>query len=414
MHAVSCRVAVLLSCLFNLFTAGARAQQYPTPGLCLGDCTNIQDTSLIQSDNGTYYLFSAHKGIQIFTAPTLVGPWTSQTPVFASWRTQLSDLIPQIQDLWAPDVHKIGDTYYLFYTVEDFGTAINGYGNAASALYADMAVATSSQLDGGTWTDRGLLGVPENGPRATRIGSSVYVDGSDIYMAYGSYSWGLFGISLKNPPLRVSTNTTTMLVADDPVPMPAGKQPNRTEGSTLWKNNNFYYLFYSDGVCCPSTIVNPGAEYKLRVCRSQNIDGPYNRQDGTSCNDGEGGTILLQSHDDVYAPGSCTVFDDPTYGLVLTYQYMNRTVGIGPQYIGFGWNFLDFVNDWPVLSQTRAGKPSSNATPTAAKDAASSTAAAPPRLTAGFAPLDGMFGGKSAIIVALTTVVITIVCPFLI
>lgn len=43
-------------------------------------------------------------------------------------------------------------------------------------------------------------------------------------------------------------------------------------------------------------------------------------KNGASCTNG-GGTILLQSHDNIYAPGGQGVMNDPTHGPVLYYHY---------------------------------------------------------------------------------------------
>jgi arabinan endo-1,5-alpha-L-arabinosidase len=336
----------LVFLIFLVYGLAIQAQQYPAPGQCTGDCANIQDISIIQSDDGTYYRFAAHSGIQIAKSKSLIGPWKTQSlPALPAWFTYTS-LMPNILDTWSPDVHKVGNTYYMFYSVENFGTGTFGLKKDNQYKYANIAMATSKSLEPGTWKNMGLLGVPGLGPSYTRIGPSVLVDGSHIYMSFGSYAWGIYGISLQNPPLRVSGDAATMLTADEAVP---GSRTNRTEGSYLYKRNGFYYLFYSAGNCCPGSAKSPDAAYKIKVCRADAVDGPYFAQNATPCLDGEGGTLLLPSHDNVLAPGSCSVFEDPTHGTVLIYQYMDRHIGMGEPMIRMGWNSLVFENDWPVL-----------------------------------------------------------------
>ncbi|KAB9006575.1 hypothetical protein FH972_026929 [Carpinus fangiana] len=328
----------------------ATAQLYPTPGPCHGQCINLQDMSFIRDTSGTYYRFAGHHGIEIATAPHLSGPWTnSNIPAFPNWADDLVHLKPQIQDLWAPDVHMINGTYYMFFTVENFGTAMYGYGDAASARYGDTAVATSSSLDGGTWHTHGLLDIPYQGSKYTRFDTSLLMDGDSLYLSFGSYSSGIFGMQMQSPPLQVLGQITTMLVADDFVP---GSLHNRTEGSFLYENNGFYYIFYASGNCCTGIPVTEGEEYKIEYCRSQSVSGPYHSRNGTSCLNGEGGTLLLPTHGEyVYAPGSPSVLQDPVYGTVLIYQYMNPRIGLGQRHLIMGWNPLVFEDDWPTLKE---------------------------------------------------------------
>lgn len=358
---------LLLAGLFDF----AIALKYPAPGPCKGVCRNIQDFSIIRDDTGKYYRFSGHHGIEIATSDSLVGPWTNSTPAFPCWRSCLKHLKPQLQDLWAPDVRKIGNTYYLFFTIEDFGTDIYGAGNAASAKYGQTVVATSKSLKGGTWVVRNTLNIPLRGPEYTRFDTSLLVDGDSMYMSFGSYSWGLFGIPMESPPLQVLGQTTTMLVADEPAPALQGPQ-NKTEGSYLYKHNGFYYIFYASGDCCltlkdgpPNSGYQPGAEYKIKYCRGRAAHGPYYAKDGTHCRSGLGGTKLLATHgDSVFSPGSPSIFHDPKHGLVMIYQYMNpAATGLSEDNILMGWNPLSFEDDWPVLHEALDSTPKPESAP---------------------------------------------------
>lgn len=99
---------------------------------------------------------------------------------------------------------------------------------------------------------------------------------------------------------------------------------------------------------------------------------------GTSCLD-SGGTILLESHDQIYAPGgqyvahvpfldhlystdslltrlSRGVLDDEINGLVLYYQYyplsLKEAGGDGTAGFLYGWNELGWEDDWPYVKAT--------------------------------------------------------------
>lgn len=90
----------------------------------------------------------------------------------------------------------------------------------------------------------------------------------------------------------------------------------------MFYRSNYYYLFWSEGVCCGYDSSRPatGEEYKIRVCRSASVTGPFVDKDGVSCTNG-GGTTVLASHGSVYGPGGQGIMTDPSAGTVLYYHY---------------------------------------------------------------------------------------------
>jgi arabinan endo-1,5-alpha-L-arabinosidase len=52
------------------------------------------------------------------------------------------------KDPWDPDVHLVGDEYFLYYAVSTFGSQVSAAG-----------LATSGSMEPGSWTDRGGVGV---------------------------------------------------------------------------------------------------------------------------------------------------------------------------------------------------------------------------------------------------------------
>ena len=86
---------------------------------------------------------------------------------------------------------------------------------------------------------------------------------------------------------------------------------------------------------------------------------------GVACTDG-GGTVVLESHDNVYGPGGQYVvslslltfmlanfyrgvYTDPSLGPVLYYHYVDTTIGYGDSQKLFGWNAIDFSSGWPSV-----------------------------------------------------------------
>ncbi|KAI0477565.1 glycoside hydrolase family 43 protein [Xylariaceae sp. FL0804] len=305
---------------------------YANPGTCTGTCTNTHDPSVVRRSDGTYFRFSTGGEIAVYTAPDLTGPWTYEGAAIAGGSS--IDLAGNT-DLWAPDVSLVGDTYYLYYAVSTFGVQDSAIGYA-----------TSTSLDVGTWTDHGSCGV------RSYEGSSAYnaidpnlvaaADGT-YYLTFGSFWDDLYQVKMNSPPTSVASGTSSYQVADDPA-------TTSEEGAFVYQYGEYYYLFYSAGQCCNLDTDPPAAgdEYHIMVCRSTSATGGYVDADGVACTEG-GGTLVLESHDLVYAPGGQGVLDDPTYGAVLYYHYNDLTYGYSDADIYFGWNTIDFSSGWPVV-----------------------------------------------------------------
>ncbi|KAK4120459.1 glycoside hydrolase family 43 protein [Parathielavia appendiculata] len=311
---------------FHLFGAVALLPAlvlgYSLPEACSGVCNNAHDPSIIRrSSDGTYFRFSTGGKIAVHTASSLSGPWTYQGAALPSGS---SINLTGNQDLWAPDVFKLGSYYYLYYSVSSFGVQDSAIG-----------VARSTSLDVGTWTDLGSTGVASSstsGVAYNTIDGNFISDGSGNYfMTFGSFWQG------------IHRNGEVYQVAYDP-------SDSAMEGPFVFQYGSYYYLFFSKGQCCgyDSSMPPSGNEYRIMVCRSTSAVGPFVDQSGTSCRNG-GGTVVLASHDWVYGPGGQGVYQDPTYGPVLYYHYVDTRIGYADGQKQFGWNKISFSTGWPVV-----------------------------------------------------------------
>ena len=93
----------------------------------------------------------------------------------------------------------------------------------------------------------------------------------------------------------------------------------------------------------------PGTEYKVRVGRGPTASGPFVDKTGDAITSGTtSGTIVLGSHDNVYAPGGQSLFRDPVSNRdVIVYHYVRNDDFGGSSYLGI--NYVDFSSGWPVL-----------------------------------------------------------------
>ena len=203
----------------------------------------------------------------------------------------------------APDVVKIGDTYYLYFAL----SKVNG--STESAIFCvktnDLAEAVSTK----TWDDAGLvISTCADGQKpdaANAVHPSVLYTGKNLYMAYGGYygddsvggEINLVELSPKNGLLKTASSLTSsgkkissahgdssftsgVLIADP------GAVPglSKNDGSLIGaadlvynQKTGYYYLFMTYGC--------EGTNYGVRVARSSEVEGPYKDSMGNSVAD---------------------------------------------------------------------------------------------------------------------------------
>ncbi|PPJ51297.1 hypothetical protein CBER1_07868 [Cercospora berteroae] len=320
-------------------TIAAAATTYPNPGPCTGECTNTHDPSIIRhSDSGTYYKFSTGGTIAIHTSPSISGPWTFACQMLGS-PSQIHVPGNPGTDLWAPEVIRVGEKegYHVYYSVSSFGTQISRIGVAASKTMAC-----------GSWIDQGSTGVEsQTGDAYNAIDASLLHDEDEgaWRMTFGSFWSNIYQVEMESPPVaRVEGAESKQLAFE-----PEGEHPE--EGPALVKYGGYYYLFFSWGKCCGYDASRPGVgeEYRIKVCRSTSATGGFVDKSGKDCTSG-GGTVVLESHGNIYGPGGQSVYNDSKDGWLLVYHYVDTTIGFADGQKQFGWNKLDWSSGWPVAS----------------------------------------------------------------
>ncbi|KAI5478040.1 beta dna polymerase [Pseudohyphozyma bogoriensis] len=235
---------------------------------------------------------------------------------------------------------------YLLYGTGGFGT------NDVDGKWGDMtgqAIPTWGSADMVTWSYIGTAFDPA--PSDTYVHDSgksdiplwapdvTYVDGQ-YWMYYaastsGSQKSGIFlAKSVTGFPgnwsdegLVVNTTTESNWNAIDPTKELNGAE----EGSWIYYLEPYYYLFASFD--------------DIRVSRSNLITGPYYDQTNTSTLD-NGGTVILEGHDGIIAPGEECLTEDALGNVIMGYHYLTEASPSNPT---FGWNYLDFGSGWPVV-----------------------------------------------------------------
>jgi len=243
----------------------------PSPTITFAN-VSVHDPSVIKVGS-EFYIFGSHLGAAKSTDLmnwTLVADGvTNANSLFTNVLTELQDTFAwsQSNDLWAPDVVRLGDGKFYFYYDSCRGDA------PLSAL----GVAVADSVNGPYINKQiilksGMTGLSEDGVtnydarvHPNVIDPNTFFDaGGNLWMIYGSYSGGIFILAM---------------VEATGLPEPGqgygkhlmGGNHARIEGAYVLHNadTGFYYLFVSFG----GLAANGG--YNIRVARSQAPDGPY-------------------------------------------------------------------------------------------------------------------------------------------
>ncbi|KAM5542571.1 hypothetical protein V8D89_003532 [Ganoderma adspersum] len=317
-----------LGALFSLVTL-ALSVPNPLPG---SSTIIVRDPAIrYNPDSKKYFVFSTGGLIKIFTSDSLTGPWTRSG--FAL--TNPSKINKAGRDnLWAPDVNFADGIYVMYYSVSTSGSQDSSIG-----------VATSPTMENGTWDDLGQVISSKKGDSYNAIDANL-IHNDGLKLAFGSYHQGIFQIPLSNV-----TNPTS----GPPGAHLAGANEEPSEGGFTYKPNSsqYYFQFFSNGATPTNHTTKPppppGKEYKVLVGRSKSVSGPFLDMDGndlTKAASPPTGTLVLGSHDNIYAPGGQSVYSDPVSGRdIIVYHYVPKDRYGGPSYLGI--NYLNFTSGWP-------------------------------------------------------------------
>ncbi|KAK3678251.1 hypothetical protein LTR78_001546 [Recurvomyces mirabilis] len=304
---------------------------------------HVHDPSIVLGPDGHYFSFSTH-GLTAISRASKAGSLDGDWKILGSVLKGKSVISNSGNaDPWAPDVHKVGSTYYNFYSVSQFGSQVSSIG-----------LATSTTLLPGSWTDHGAIlsssptaAYPLNTSNA--IDAALFVDPkTDIpYLNYGSFWSDIFQVQLSSNLMKANLKTAVGLSFD-----PVGTQAE--EGSYMSYSGGYYYLWYSHGICCgydPSALPAKGTEYSIRVGRSKAATGPFVDSNGVDLRKG-GGNIVYGSHGNIYGPGGQGILSGYNGRDVLYFHYVNTTSD--PKYADnlklLGWDYINYSSGWPVLS----------------------------------------------------------------
>jgi len=241
--------------------------------------------------------------------------------------------MPNLHNLWAPDISFFNGQYHLYYAASVFGTQ-----------QSIIALATNTTLDSTSpayhWIDHGPILFSKHGDDYNAIDPNIFIDTDHtVWLTYGSFWNGI-------DQLQIDPATGTLLkpLIHHHLAARPNTTPHAIEGPSLVHHGNFYYLFVSLDSCCTR---NPAdATYKQAVGRANSPHGPFYSRDGTPMLNG-GATILLQTSDTWHAPGGGTAYIDPTTGESLLVYHALSLDDHGASTLRL--QSILWIDNWPTL-----------------------------------------------------------------
>ncbi len=172
---------------------------------------------------------------------------------------------------WAPELFVRDGKVYCYYTARKKSDGISCIG---------MAVSDSPE---GGFVDMGP--VIEYGSEA--IDAFVFDDGGQLYISWKAYGLDnrpieILGSRLSDDGMTLEGEPFTMLVDDERIGM---------EGQCHFKSGEYYYIIYAARGCC-----GPGSDYEVRLARSKNFSGPYEKCPGNPVLSGGDGEFMSCGH----------------------------------------------------------------------------------------------------------------------
>jgi arabinan endo-1,5-alpha-L-arabinosidase len=312
---------------------------------CTGDAFNNNDSA---TSGGP---LRAHL-ISIFSSSDLVH-WSYVRDAFAT----LPAWAATSTELYEPAIKLIGNQYMLYFRGIT-NTANTAYsGDTGYAIGVGMAATPAGPFTY-TSTTAPLVADYEacgNNCNATTQAPEVVYDGTNYWLSYGGTFGGLY-IQQLNSTGTATAGSATSIAID-----------NYYMNPYILNYNGYYYLFATpDGNCCNGVY----STYSVRVGRSTTLTGPYLDAEGNDMNAANpsnnqtqgapgGDTVLVNTGNTIYGPGSNTVFADESGQYYAMYSgisgnmpcltsgttngstcYTARQLMMDP---------IDWVNGWPVV-----------------------------------------------------------------
>jgi arabinan endo-1,5-alpha-L-arabinosidase len=281
-------------------------------------------------DGDTWYVYSTGNGtvadgnVQVRSSSD-GRSWRYEGEVWEEKPAWIDEVVPGVDNLWAPELVEHDGTWYLYYSASRFGK------NSSV-----IALATNATLDPDDpayeWVDHGPVIASEAGDDFNAIDPGIAVDDDGTpWLAFGSFWSGIRMVELEWPSGLRSDEAEPLRLAD------RGAPPNAIEAPYLIEHDGAWFLFVSRDSCCQGA----DSTYKIAVGRADAPTGPFVDRDGVPLLE-DGGTILLETEGSRIGPGGQSIADGM---MALDYYDGNLNGQFQLALIPVGWG----DDGWPVL-----------------------------------------------------------------
>ncbi|MCW9705900.1 arabinan endo-1,5-alpha-L-arabinosidase [Fodinibius salsisoli] len=301
----------------------------------------VHDPVMVQQDD-SYYLFATGRGIAVWSSPDMKD-WKREESVFEEAPQWTLDMNPDFRNhIWAPDIAEYNGTYYLYYSVSQFGRNKSAIG-----------VVTNETMNPNDpnyeWVDHGpvVQSVPGRDLWNAIDPNLSFDDEGTPWLSFGSYWRGIKIVQLKKNLTEITTSPQSWRTIASrhrywklDVRDAGNKSSGDIEAPFIFKKNGFYYLFASWDRCC----AGKESTYKVVVGRSENITGPYLDKTDKKMIHG-GGTLVTKGNKKWAAVGhqAAYTFDDTDY--LIFHGYDNEDDGDAKLII----REIEWTDGWPAV-----------------------------------------------------------------
>ncbi len=317
--------------ILALFTCLATAQNVEFASYIPWRQTETQpgahDPTVIRDERGVYTLLSTNNLLAIAQS-TDKANWSWKGSILPRVPAWMTSVYAGIENIWAPQVAKMGGRYWVYYCGSVFGKNTSLIG----AMWSPTLDMTSPDYK---WTDIGEVWRSTTTNDYNAIDPEILVDGSGkAWMSFGSFWQGLRMIA-------IDPSTGKQLASDKAVRTIASRGGGAIEGPSTLQHGKYVYLFAPWDKCCDGV----NSTYRTMYGRSTSPTGPFLDEAGRNLAS-SGGTQVTGTYGRYVGLGGGSPFHDGRRDwFALHYYDRNRNGGAQLQireilYTDDGW--LDF------------------------------------------------------------------------
>lgn len=279
-------------------------------------------------ENGKYYMFTTGFGVGVLSSEDMVN-WKREKGVLNPVPEWAREEVPGYNGhTWAPDVIRVGDLWYLYYSCSSFGKNTSAIGVAVNKTLNPE----SADFE---WKDLGKViqsKARENNWNAIDPNLILDTDGTP-WLTFGSF-WD--GIQL----VKLEKDMKTPVGTPKTIARRKANGGNPVEAPFMIYRDGYFYLFVSFDYCCKGLNSN----YKVAVGRSKTIDGPFVDAEGKDMAQG-GGNILVGESEQYAGVGHCGVYEFNGKWYMVAHGYDKQKNGASKLFL----RELKWQDGWPSL-----------------------------------------------------------------